>query len=162
VRIRFRLNGAEQAVDAPAGRRVVDLLREELGLVGTKEGCGSGECGACTILVDGEARLSCLMLAGQIEGRSLTTIEGVAAGPDLHAVQEAFVAHGAVQCGFCTPGMVLATLDLLRRNASPSREEIRAGLAGNLCRCTGYQKIVDAVESLVHGTHAGLAGEERS
>jgi carbon-monoxide dehydrogenase small subunit len=159
VKMRFTLNGVERVLDTAADRRVVDLLREDLGLTGTKEGCGSGECGACTILVDGVARLSCLMLAGQIEGRSLTTIEGLATGDDLHAVQAAFVAHGAIQCGFCTPGMVLATLDLLRRNASPSREEIRAGLAGNLCRCTGYQKIVDAVLSLVAEGGGGLDAE---
>ena len=133
-------------MDVAPDRRVVDLLREDLGLTGTKEACGSGECGACTILVDGETRLSCLMLAAQLEGRSLTTIEGLAEGGDLHPVQEAFIDHGAVQCGFCSPGMVLSAVDLLRSNSTPSRQEIREGLSGNLCRCTGYQKIVDAVE----------------
>ena len=134
-------------MDAPAGRRVVDLLREDLNLTGTKEGCGEGECGACTILVDGESRLSCLMLAPQLEGRRITTVEGLASGEKLHPVQEAFVEFGAVQCGFCTPGMVLAGVDLLQRNPNPSRAEIREGISGNLCRCTGYQKIVDAVEA---------------
>ena len=134
-------------MDAPPGRRVVDLLREDLNLTGTKEGCGEGECGACTILVDGESRLSCLMLAPQLEGRRITTVEGLASGEKLHPVQEAFVEFGAVQCGFCTPGMVLAGVDLLQRNPNPSRAEIREGISGNLCRCTGYQKIVDAVEA---------------
>ena len=121
------------------------MLREDLGLTGVKECCGSGECGACTILVDGESRLSCLMVAAQLENREIITIEGVADGEKLHVIQQAFVDCGAVQCGFCTPGMVLAALDLLRRSPVPSREEIREGLSGNLCRCTGYQKIVDAV-----------------
>jgi aerobic carbon-monoxide dehydrogenase small subunit len=134
-------------------RRVVDLLREDLGLTGTKESCGSGECGACTILVDGETRLSCLMLAAQLEGRNILTIEGLASEEGLHPVQEAFVEQGAVQCGFCTPGMVLSAVDLLRINSVPSRSEIREGLSGNLCRCTGYQKIVDAVEMAAMEKH---------
>jgi len=132
----------------PSDRRVIDILREDLNLTGTKEGCGAGECGACTILVDGESRLSCLMLAAQLEGRSVTTIEGIASEDRLHPLQEAFVEHGAVQCGFCIPGMVLSAVDLLQRNPNPTRMEIRQGLSGNLCRCTGYQKIVDAVEKV--------------
>lgn len=146
MRIKFVLNGKAREMDVSPDRRVVDLLREDLGLAGTKEGCGSGECGACTILVDGESRLSCLMLAAQIEGRSITTIEGLSSEDTLHPVQEAFVDSGAVQCGFCTPGMVLAAVDLLQRRPHPSRHGIREGISGNLCRCTGYQKIVDAVE----------------
>lgn len=142
----FCLNGEETSVETPPDRRVVDLLREDLGLTGTKESCGSGDCGACTILVDGESRLSCLMLAIQLQGRRITTIEGLEREDSLHSVQAAFAEHGAVQCGFCIPGMVLASMDLLKRNPSPTREEIRMGLAGNLCRCTGYQKIIDAVE----------------
>jgi len=126
---------------------VIDILREDLNLTGTKEGCGAGECGGCTILVDGESRLSCLMLAAQLEGRSVTTIEGIASEDRLHPLQEAFVEHGAVQCGFCIPGMVLSAVDLLQRNPNPTRMEIRQGLSGNLCRCTGYQKIVDAVKA---------------
>ena len=145
--IQFLLNGKVIQSEVAPDRRVVDLLREDLGLTGTKEACGSGECGACTILVDGETRLSCLMLAAQLEGRSLTTIEGLASEEGLHPVQEAFVEQGAVQCGFCSPGMVLSAAALLKDNPTPSREEIREGLSGNLCRCTGYQKIVDAVES---------------
>jgi carbon-monoxide dehydrogenase small subunit len=147
MKIAFVLNGKPVEIEAPADRRTVDLLREDLGLTGTKEGCGAGECGACTILVDGTSRLSCLMLACQLGGRSVTTVEGLAAGERLHPLQESFVEAGAVQCGFCTPGMLLATAELLERNPSPSRPEIREGLSGNLCRCTGYQKIVDAVEA---------------
>lgn len=143
--VEFCLNGKPVSLETAPDRRVVDLLREELGLTGTKECCGSGECGACTILVDGESRLSCLMLAAQLTGRSVTTIEGVAGEAGMHIVQQAFVEQGAVQCGFCTPGMILATLDLLRRIPNPTREEVRRELSGNLCRCTGYQKIVDAV-----------------
>ena len=133
-------------VDAPADRRVVDILREDFLLTGTKESCGTGDCGACTILVDGETRLSCLMLAAQLQDRDIITIEGLSQDGSLHSVQSAFVEHGAVQCGFCSPGMILASIDLLNRNPNPTRDEIRDALAGNLCRCTGYQKIVDSVE----------------
>ena len=144
MKVRFVLNGRPVAGEVPADRRVVDLLREDLGLTGTKEGCGSGECGACTILVDGQTRLACLMLAPQLEGCRVETIEGIGDGR-LHPVQEAFVTEGAVQCGFCTPGMVLSSIALLQENPTPSRQEIRVGISGNLCRCTGYHKIVDAV-----------------
>ncbi len=141
------LNGKEVRIETPSDRRVVDILREDFHLTGTKEGCGTGECGACAILVDGENRLSCLMLAAQLEGRKVTTIEGLAEGERLHPIQQAFVECGAVQCGFCSPGMILRAADLLRKNPVPTRLEIREGLSGNLCRCTGYQKIVDAVEA---------------
>ena len=144
--IRFILNGEKKEFETPADRRVVDLLREDLGLTGTKESCGMGECGSCTVLVDGVTRLSCLMLAAQLQGCSIITIEGLGSKETLHPIQEAFVEKGAVQCGFCIPGMVLASVDLLRENPAPTRKEIRGGLSGNLCRCTGYQKIVDAVE----------------
>lgn len=153
----FVLNGQPMRMDESPDTRVIDLLRESLGLTGTKEGCGSGECGACTILVDGEARLSCLMKAAQLEGRTVTTIEGVAPVGTLHPLQEAFIEHGAVQCGFCTPGMVLTALDLLARNPRPDRHAIREGLSGNLCRCTGYQKIVDAVEAAAEVMAGGKA-----
>jgi carbon-monoxide dehydrogenase small subunit len=146
LKISFRLNGHMTEIDAPTDRRVLDILREDLLLTGTKESCGTGDCGACTILVDGETRLSCLMLAAQLEGRDIVTIEGLSRDGSLHPVQKAFIEHGAVQCGFCTPGMALASVDLLNRNPDPTREEIRHALAGNLCRCTGYQKIVDSVE----------------
>ena len=157
MKVNFTLNGKSMSVETAPDRRVVDLLREDLGLSGTKECCGSGECGACTILVNGESRLSCLMLAAQLEGRTLLTIEGLAANGELHVVQQAFVDHGAVQCGFCTPGMVLATLDLLRRIPEPTREEVRRELSGNLCRCTGYQKIVDAVMAAARTLNGGMS-----
>ena len=147
MKIAFKLNGIKQEIDCRPDRRVVDLLREELGYTGTKEACGSGECGACTILVDGVSKLSCLMLAAQLQGRSITTSEGMSLGKKLHPIQQAFVDKGAVQCGFCSPGMLMATVDLLQRNPAPDRQQIRAALSGNLCRCTGYQKIIDAVES---------------
>jgi aerobic carbon-monoxide dehydrogenase small subunit len=158
LRITFTLNGIETEIDVPPDRRVVDLLREDLGLTGAKESCGAGDCGACTILVDGESRLSCLMLAAQLQGRAVTTVEGLSNGETLHAIQSAFVEHGAVQCGFCIPGMALAATDLLNRIPNPSRQEIREGLAGNLCRCTGYQKIVDSVEK----ADIGSRDEDRS
>jgi aerobic carbon-monoxide dehydrogenase small subunit len=154
VKISFTLNGAKTQVDVPADRRVVDLLREDLGLTGTKESCSAGDCGACTVLVDGESRLSCLMLAAQLQGREITTIEGIESEQGLHHVQDAFIEHGAIQCGFCIPGMVLAAVDFLRRNPRPTRYQIREGLAGNLCRCTGYQKIVDAVEEAARRAEA--------
>ncbi len=147
MKVSFVLNGKEMRIETSPDRRVVDLLREDLHLTGTKEGCGTGECGACTILVDNETRLSCLLMAIQLEGRKVTTIEGLAGGETLHPVQQAFVEVGAVQCGFCSPGMVLAAVDLLQKNPEPTRPEIREGLSGNLCRCTGYQKIVEAVEA---------------
>ncbi len=145
MKIRFQLNGKNIDIDVSPFTRVIDLLREELALTGTKEGCGSGECGACTILVDGISRLSCLMLAAQLHGKSVTTIEGVSEGNGLHPIQEAFIEQGAVQCGFCTPGMIIESIYLLRQNPEPTEEEIREGISGNLCRCTGYQKIVDAI-----------------
>ena len=153
--VEFCLNGKSVSLETAPDRRVVGVLREELGLTGTKECCGSGECGACTILVDGESRLSCLMLAAQLTGRSVTTIEGVADEEGMDIVQRAFVEQGAVQCGFCTPGMILATLDLLRRIPDPTREEVRRELSGNLCRCTGYQKIVDAVMVAANAINRG-------
>ncbi len=161
MNISFTLNGKMTTVDVPPDRKVVDLLREDLGLTGTKEGCGAGECGACTILVEGESRLSCLMLAAQLEGRSVTTIEGLAQKEGaLHPLQEAFIEFGAVQCGFCTPGMVLSAVDLMGRGSDPpGREEIRRGLGGNLCRCTGYVKIVDAVEAASRKMKQGISLE---
>lgn len=125
--------------------RLLDVLRERLLLTGTKEGCGEGECGACTVLFNGEIVNSCLVPMAQVEGAEITTIEGVAKGNDLHAVQQAFIEHGGAQCGICTPGMVLAAVDLLSRNPNPTEADIRTGLAGNLCRCTGYMKIFESV-----------------
>ena len=154
--LNFILNGKSIRLETAPDRRVVDLLREDMGLGGTKECCGSGECGACTVLIDGESRLSCLMLAAQLEGRTVLTIEGLASNGELHVIQQAFIEHGGVQCGFCTPGMILATLDLLRRIPDPTREEVRRELSGNLCRCTGYQKIVDAVMAAARTLNGGM------
>lgn len=145
MRLRFRLNGRAVEVEVPPGRRLLDLLREDLGLIGTKEGCGEGECGACTVLVDGKPRLACLTLALQVEGKEVLTVEGLAQGGKLHPLQEALVETGGVQCGFCTPGFLMAAYALLLVNPRPTREEVRAWLSGNLCRCTGYEQIVDAV-----------------
>ncbi|HPD06818.1 MAG TPA: (2Fe-2S)-binding protein [Candidatus Bipolaricaulis sp.] len=141
----FRVNGRPVTVDVPPGRRLLDLLREDLGLTGTKEGCGEGECGACTVLVDGKPRLACLTAAIQVEGRDVLTIEGLAASGQLHPLQEAFLSTAGVQCGFCTPGLILAAHALLAENPSPTADEVREYLSGNLCRCTGYEQVVEAV-----------------
>jgi xanthine dehydrogenase small subunit len=146
MKITCHINGSPSELETVGDRRVVDLLREDLGLTGTKEGCGTGECGACTILLDGQPRLSCLTLAAQLDGRQVTTIEGLAADPeDLHPLQQSFVDRGAVQCGYCTPGMVLTAGEFLNRSPEPSRQEIAEAISGNICRCTGYQKIIDAI-----------------
>lgn len=145
MRLRFRLNGRPVTVDVPPGRRLLDLLREDLGLTGTKEGCGEGECGACTVIVDGKPRLSCLTAAVQVDGKEVLTVEGLAARGKLHPIQKALVETAGVQCGFCTPGFVMAATALLAENPNPSKEEIRQYLSGNLCRCTGYERIMDAV-----------------
>ena len=146
MRITTTVNGTEQQVDDVwAGESLLYVLRERLGLPGSKNACEQGECGSCTVYLDGEPVCSCLVAAGQANGREVTTVEGLADGERLHPVQEAFVECGAVQCGFCTPGLVVAVHDLLQRDADPSDADVREALAGNLCRCTGYEKILDAV-----------------
>ena len=145
VKITMRVNGSEHVVEAWPMARLLDVLREELRLTGTKEGCGEGECGACAVLLDGELVNSCLVPAVHADGASITTIEGIAHSDALHAVQQAFLEHGGAQCGICTPGMVLAAVNLLARCPNPTEADIRAGLAGNLCRCTGYMKIFTSV-----------------
>jgi carbon-monoxide dehydrogenase small subunit len=139
------VNGDPQQFLCDPDTTLLDALREEMGLTGSKEGCGSGDCGACTVVLDGEMVCSCLVLAPEAEGRQIATIEGVAEGSVLHPVQRKFLEHGALQCGFCTPGFIVASKALLDRNPDPSETEVRYWLAGNLCRCTGYDKIVRAV-----------------
>jgi carbon-monoxide dehydrogenase small subunit len=141
MRVELTLNGAEYAADVPERTLLVELIRERAGLTGTNQGCETGSCGACTVLLDGESVKSCTLLAAQADGRAVTTLEGL---PE-HPVRTAFAAHHAVQCGFCTPGMVLAAVSLLRENPSPDEAAVRLGLKGNLCRCTGYHNIVAAV-----------------
>jgi len=145
VEISCVVNGSNQRLHVYPMARLLDVLREDLRLTGTKEGCGEGECGACSVWVDGEIVNSCLVPVLQVAGSEIKTIEGIADGEQLHAVQEAFIACGGAQCGICTPGMVMAAVNLLERTSHPSEAEIRTGLAGNLCRCTGYIKIFEAV-----------------
>ena len=144
--VKFVLNGKEVESLSPLNTTLLDVLREEMAMLGVKKGCESGECGACTVIVDGVNVNSCMMLIGEVEGKSVLTIEGLAKDGVLDPVQQAFAELGAIQCGYCTPGMILAAKALLDRNPSPTREEIQDGLAGNLCRCTGYEQIFEAVE----------------
>jgi carbon-monoxide dehydrogenase small subunit len=145
LEINCTVNGVARTLHAHPMARLLDVLREELRLTGTKEGCGEGECGACSVLIDGQLINSCLVPVLQVEGTVIRTIEGIASGDQLHAVQEAFISCGGAQCGICTPGMVIAAVNLLERTPEPTDAEIRTGLAGNLCRCTGYMKIFEAV-----------------
>ena len=155
TRISFTVNGEAVSVDVHPMTRVLDVLRQQLNLTGTKEGCGEGECGACAVLIDGELANSCLTPVLQVQGASLTTIEGIANGAQLHGVQEAFITYGGAQCGICTPGMILAAVSLQQRHPAATDDEIRAGLGGNLCRCTGYMKIFEAVrQALVQAAPA--------
>jgi carbon-monoxide dehydrogenase small subunit len=143
--LRLTVNGAAREVSAPPLARLLDVLREELGLTGTKEGCGEGECGACAVRVDGELVASCLVPVGQCAGARVETVEGLAQGGELAAIQRAFLEYGGAQCGICTPGMLMAAVSLLERVPSPTEEDVRTALAGNLCRCTGYTRIFAAV-----------------
>jgi aerobic carbon-monoxide dehydrogenase small subunit len=145
VRLELTVNGERHEADVWEGESLLYVLRERLGLAGSKNACEQGECGSCSVLLDGMLVCACLVLAAQADGHDLVTVEGLAEDGDLHRVQEAFVETGAVQCGFCTPGLIVATADLLARTPSPSDDEIREALSGNLCRCTGYAKIFDAV-----------------
>ncbi len=145
MRIAVKVNGERQETDVWEGESLLFALRERLGCPGSKNACEQGECGSCSVLLDGELVCACLVLAAQADGHDVVTVEGLSAGEELHPVQQAFVDAGAVQCGFCTPGLVVATAALLERTPSPSEDEIREALSGNLCRCTGYAKIFDAV-----------------
>lgn len=149
--ISLTVNGIRHEIAVEPRRTLLELLREDLDLVGTKKGCGIGDCGACTVLVEGVATLSCLTLAIQVDGRSVETIEGLAEDGKPNRLQQSFVDHGAIQCGFCTPGMLMTASELLRRNPSPGEQEIRRAISGNLCRCTGYQKIVEAIQAATEG-----------
>ena len=142
---RLRINGEIHELTVPTEKTLMELLREDLELTGTKCGCDTGECGSCTVLVDGKPARSCLVLAVEVGDREITTIEGLADGEKLHPVQRAFIEHQAIQCGFCSPGMILTAKAFLDENPTPTREDVRRGLGGNICRCTGYQKIVEAV-----------------
>ena len=146
VQLALTVNGEPAEAAVAPYKTLLEVLREDLGLTGTKHGCELGECGACAVLVDGEPQLSCLTLALDCEGRSIQTIEGLARGPDLHPLQAAFADFGGSQCGYCTPGVIMTAKALLDRNPNPSRDEIREATAGNLCRCTGYQQITEAIE----------------
>lgn len=145
ISIALTVNGDEYPVAVPVYYTLCDVLRDKLGFTEVKKGCGKGECGACTVLVDGKAVNSCLMLAVKADGKQITTVKGLSMDGKLHALQEKFIEHGAIQCGYCTPGMILAAKVLLDSNAHPSEEEVRAAISGNLCRCTGYQQIVEAI-----------------
>jgi aerobic-type carbon monoxide dehydrogenase small subunit (CoxS/CutS family) len=144
--VSLRVNGEVSELLLPVHKTLLEVLREDMALAGTKHGCELGECGTCTVLVDGRPQLSCLLLPVQLEGRAITTIEGLARGPEPDPLQVAFAELGAAQCGYCTPGILLAARSLLDDNASPSRDQIKESLAGNLCRCTGYVKIIEAIE----------------
>ncbi|MBI2370169.1 MAG: (2Fe-2S)-binding protein [Deltaproteobacteria bacterium] len=147
----FTINGDRYEMELPPQRTLLELLRDELGLTGTKESCGAGICGACTVLVDGQPVSSCIKMAFQVKGREITTIEGLAPGGQLDPLQEAFVRHGAIQCGYCTPGMIIIAKGLLLQNPYPSEEEIYEAVGSNICRCTGYVKIVEAVRAVARG-----------
>ena len=156
VTVNFTVNGKKKTVTTDAGRSLLEVLREELDLTGTKYGCGEGRCGACTVIMDGQRVLSCVMPVAQTDNKSITTIEGLADGDDLHPIQEAFVEKSGMQCGFCTPGMIMSAKALLDGNPNPNKEEIREGIAGNFCRCTGYTKIIESISAAANT----MKGEE--
>ena len=147
MKVSFRVNNETVALQVRPYETLLETLRERLALTGAKEGCGMGVCGACTVLVDGIPLRSCLVLTSEVEGTDITTIEGLADGENIHALQEAFVKHGGIQCGFCTPGMIMSATALLKENPDPTPLQIRKAISGNLCRCTGYQQIVDSVQA---------------
>lgn len=150
--IKFKVNGKSYNIDVCPSIRLIDLLRDELGLTGTKEGCGEGECGSCTVIMDGKAVNSCLVLAPQVDGKEIITVEGLSEDEQLDLLQQKFLEHSAVECGFCTPGMLMSAKALLMRNPHPTDEEIRTAIAGNLCRCAGYSKVVAAIKAAADST----------
>jgi carbon-monoxide dehydrogenase small subunit len=145
--VKLTVNGTLYELTVPPWKTLVEVIREDLGLTGTKEGCGLGECGACTVIMDSKTVNSCLVLAAEAEGKQITTIEGLADGDKLHPIQQAFIDHGGLQCGFCTPGMIMSTKALLDKTPNPTEEDIRREIAGNLCRCTGYTKIIESIKA---------------
>ncbi|PKN63355.1 MAG: ferredoxin [Deltaproteobacteria bacterium HGW-Deltaproteobacteria-15] len=145
--IKFVLNGQPHTLEVSPWRTLLEMIREDLQLTGTKEGCGQGECGSCTVIMGGKTVNSCLVLAMEADGQEITTIEGLAKGEALHPIQESFVEHAGMQCGFCTPGMIMSAKALLDKNSSPSEKEIREGISGNFCRCTGYTKIIESISA---------------
>ncbi len=151
--ITLTVNGVTHEVAVEPRRTLLEVIREDLGLTGTKKGCGIGDCGTCTVLLDGVATFSCLTLAIQADGCSVETVEGLAENGELNRLQQAFVDHGAIQCGYCTPGMLMTATELLRRNPHPDEHDIRLAISGNLCRCTGYQKIVEAIQAASEDSH---------
>jgi len=159
--IKFVLNGEPVEVDVPAHWTLLRLLREKLGLTGTKEGCGIGECGACTVLLDGMPVHSCLLVIPKVDGRKVQTIEGLGSREALHPLQQSFIDYGAVQCGFCTPGILMSSKALLERNPHPNREEIKEAISGHLCRCTGYYQIMEAIENTSEAGGSSLSGDLR-
>lgn len=159
VPVSFVLNGEEHSLEIPPNRTLLDLIRVDLGLTGTKHGCSQGKCGACTVLINGDPVNACLILAPQVHGKEVVTIEGLG-GEALHPLQQAFVEKGAVQCGYCTPGMLMTAKGFLNTHPDPSKEEIRAAIAGNLCRCTGYKSIVEAIHSAAHQCECSSADTE--
>jgi carbon-monoxide dehydrogenase small subunit len=166
--VNFRLNGEYKSVEVDPNRRLLNLLRDDLNLTGTKEGCGVGECGACTVLLDGRAVNSCLVLCGQLEGAEIITVEGLLEGSCLNPLQHQFLQEGAIQCGFCTSGMLMSAYGLLLHNPSPTEEEIKLAIAGNLCRCTGYKQIIKAIRAAAkdmscrHNTSSRQGTERRT
>ncbi len=151
IKLSITVNGKKHALKIAPNLRLLDILRDELRLTGTKEGCGVGECGACTVILNGRVANSCMVLAGQCDGSEITTIEGLSTKGKLHPLQQSFIDHGAVQCGFCIPGMIMSAKALLDEKPRPTEEEIRTAIAGNLCRCTGYEQIVEAIKTVAEG-----------
>ncbi|NLE07706.1 MAG: (2Fe-2S)-binding protein [Dehalococcoidales bacterium] len=149
--INVKVNGFDREILVKTNQTLLNALREDMGLTGVKEGCGKGECGACTVIMDGKSILSCMTLAVEADGKEITTIEGLATNGELHPLQKSFAEKGAIQCGFCTPGMIMTAKALLDKNPHPTREEIKHGINGNICRCTGYVKIIDAIEAVANG-----------
>ncbi|MCF8008430.1 MAG: (2Fe-2S)-binding protein [Halanaerobiales bacterium] len=156
MEIKLTVNNEKRKVNVKPHTRLIDLLREDLGLTGTKEGCGKGECGACTVLMDNKVVTSCLVLAVQADGSEILTIEGLETKDKLHPIQQAFIDTGAVQCGYCIPGMIISSKKLIDQNLNPSDDQIKRALSGNICRCTGYVKIVDAVKQAAHEIKSGV------